>query len=163
MFEFEESKPAKKKTESIKIESTPVETVEETKDKVQKPKYNADELLKIFDEIVFSGEYTDRIKIKGKLNVAFRTRSADQISTITSKLDSTPANLISTVSERRALYNLHYALVEYQGKNLVEMSVENREAFLKKLPAPIIGALMVALSKFDDKVFEACKDGEENF
>lgn len=128
-----------------------------------KPEYDENELLAIFDEIIFSGEYSEQVKIKGKLNVTFKTRTADQVNKITSKLDSTPANFISTVNERRSLLNLHYALISYQGKDISQAKPEDREKFINTLPAPVIGALLVSLDKFDRKVYKACEVGEENF
>lgn len=132
-------------------------------DKEVKPEYSEEELLVIFDEIIFSNEYTESVKIKGKLNVSFKTRTADQINKITNKLDTTPANFISTVNERRSLLNLHHALVSYQGKDISKAKIEDKEKFISTLPAPIIGALLVALEKFDKKVYAACEVGEENF
>ena len=95
--------------------------------------------------------------------MSFRTRTAEEIGKITSKLDSTPANFISTINERRSLLNLHFALTNYQGKDVSQAKPEDREKFINSLPAPVVGALLVALDKFDSKVFKACEVGEENF
>lgn len=132
-------------------------------EKEEKPKYDKEELNRIFDEILFSQEYQETVTIKGKMKVTFRTRSAEEIEAITKKLDATPANLVATLSEKRAILTLHDALVNYHGKDLSGMKLEDKARFVNKLPGVVVGALMRALQKFDDKCFEACKEGEENF
>jgi hypothetical protein len=129
----------------------------------EKPKYDPEELISIFDEIIFSGTYTEHIVIRGKLSVAFRSRTAKEIELITGKLDATTANLMATLNEKRSLLNLHYALTSYQGKDLSTISTEDREKFINNLAAPVVGTLINALSKFDSKVYAACVEGEENF
>jgi hypothetical protein len=129
----------------------------------KQPKYSEDELSRIFDEIIFSDSYSEEVVIKGKLRVNFRTRTAGEIAEITKKLDATSANLVATLAEARSLMNLHYALTSYQGKDLSSLKQEDREKFINNLSGPVIGALINALAKFDYKVFEACRDGEENF
>ena len=126
-------------------------------------KYSKEELLGIFDEIIFSGEYTESVTIKNRLKVSFRTRTTGEIEDITTLVDGTQANLVATLNEKRTILNLQYALTSYQGKDLKTLKVEDRAKFIKGLPAPVIGALIGALVKFDDKVFEACREGEENF
>jgi len=130
---------------------------------VEKPKYDEDELNKIFDEIMFTNEYRETVKIRGKLVVVFKTRNAEQAEALTRKLDSTSANLVSTLSEKRSLLTLQDALVEYQGRDLTNVKDEDKAKFISRLPVPVVGALLRALQKFDEKVFEACRLGEENF
>lgn len=131
--------------------------------KKEEPKYSEDELLNIFDEIIFQGNYEENISVKnGKLKIAFRTRTAGEYSAITDELDATKANLISTLSEKRQLLNLHYALTKYQGQNLGNMKFDERVKFINQLASPMVGLLINALAKFDEKIFEACKFGEQN-
>ncbi len=134
-----------------------------SKKEEKKPKFSADELFKIFDEIIFAGTYSEVVTIRGKLKVKFRTRTTEETEEIGQKVDSTTANLASTLNEKRMLLNLTYALISYQGKDLSLFKVEEKEKFVNKLPAPIVGVLIQALSNFDIKVYEACKDAEENF
>lgn len=149
---------------SLEKEALPTPVVEETEVSTEeKSKYDKDELLAIFDEIIFSGEYTEDVVIKERLKVAFRTRTTGEIEDITRLVDNTQANLVATLNEKRTILNLQYALTHYQGRDLKSLKVEDRAKFLKGLPAPVIGALIGALVKFDDKVFEACREGEENF
>jgi hypothetical protein len=148
-----------KKDDEVIVEKQEVKV----EDKPAKPEYDENELLAIFDEIIFSGEYTEKVSIRGKLNITLRTRTAEEVSKITSKIDLTPSNLISTANERRALMNLHFALVEYQGKDISKAKAEDREKFINSLPAPVIGTLLISLDRFDRKVYKACEVGEENF
>ena len=137
-----------------------LESPTELKDK---PKWTPEELLSIFDEVIFSGTYSEVIDIRGKLKLRFRTRTASEVETITNTLDSTSANLVSTVNEKRSLMNIYFALTMYQGKDLSNLRQEDRETFVNRLPAPIVGLIISALSKFDQKVYAACAEGDENF
>ena len=128
-----------------------------------KPKYDKDELLTIFDEIIFSGEYREDVSIKNKLKVTFRSRSADDINAISKELDSGTYNLISTLQEKTAFLNVVHSVVSYSGKDLAPMNSDAKKAFFGKLPAVVIGAISQALITFDAKVAAACMEGEENF
>lgn len=160
-FEIKESKQNTTPPASVIVEGGT--TTDAVKEKKKKEDYSEDDLLKVFDEIIFSGEYSEDVSIRGKLNVTFKTRTSKQVSLITGKLDSEQVNLRSTQDERRLLLNLEYALTQYQGKDLSSMKSEDKTKFIEALPAPIIGAILVALSRFDDKVYKACEVGEENF
>jgi hypothetical protein len=157
-FDFKESK----KDTSVKAEDL---AATETKAEVPEgPKYSPEELMAIFDDMIFSGGYTEVVGIHGgKLKVGLRTRSAEEIDAITMKLDSTNASLLATINEKRSILNLHYALVSFQGKDFTTAKVEDKAAFINKLPAAVVGAIMRRLSVFDEKVYAACREGEENF
>jgi hypothetical protein len=136
---------------------------ETAENKVVKPKYDEAELAKIFDEIIFSGVYTEDVVIKGRLRITLKSRTAQESEEISSKLDTSPANLISTLNERRALLNVYYALVRYQGKDLSMMKMEEKEKFVNQIPAAIVNVIVKAIASFDTKVYAACEDGETNF
>ena len=127
------------------------------------PEYDPQELLAIFDEILFSGVYEEPITIKGKLKVIFRSRTAADTTEITKEMDSTPFNLISSYQEKRAFLNVVYSLVSFNGKSLGEVPIPERKTFLGVLPAVVIASLSDALVKFDKKVDAACREGDENF
>lgn len=129
----------------------------------EKPKYDADELARIFDEVMFSGEYSEEVTIKGKLKIRLRTRTAEEIEQISLLIDGTTAQLVATLAEKRSILNLQYALETYGGKDLRLLSTEERAKAVKRLPGPMVGALLKALNDFDAKVYAACQDGEENF
>lgn len=157
------NKKVKAETPAPSFPTQETSTTTENKKDDAKPKYDPDELIAIFDQILFSNTYTEKVTIRGKLHVEFKIRSAEEVEAITRALDATSANLIATIEEKRSLMNLYYALSSYQGKDLGLLKQEERERFVNKLPAPVVGALVVALSKFDEKVYLACKEGEENF
>lgn len=134
-----------------------------TQEEKKEPEFSTEELATLFDELMFQGEYTEEMKIKGKLAITFRTRTADETLEISKKIDVIQANLVSTVNEQRAVLNLGYSLISYQGKDLSKATVEERLTFVKKLPTPIIAALTDSLAKFERKVDIACREAEENF
>lgn len=136
---------------------------ENTQEEKKEPEFSAEELATLFDELMFQGEYTEEMKLKGKLSITFRTRTADETLEISKKIDVIQANLISTINEQRAVLNLGYSLISYQGKDLSKSTVEERLLFVKKLPVAIIAALTDSLAKFDRKVDMACSEAEENF
>lgn len=127
------------------------------------PEFDKDELLKIFDEIIFSGEYTEEITFKGKLKIVFKARSAEETTAISREIDGKNFALITTLQEHRALLNLAYSLVGYSGKDLSKTDVEDRKKIINKLPAVMVAALSSELSKFDLKIDMACREGEANF
>lgn len=133
------------------------------KAEANKPKFKKEELLAIFDEIIFSGEYIEEVAIKGKLKVKFRSRSAEDTLSISQDIDSKNFTLMTTLSEYRALQNLGYSLVSYAGNDLSKMEVKERVKFVSKLLSPVVAALSQALVDFDEKVNAACMEGEANF
>lgn len=142
--------------------TTEAPAAEAPKEKV-KPKYDPNELLRIFDEMIFAGGYTETMTIRGKLKVAFTTRTAEQMNSITQAIDGLSAVLVVTLEEKRNLLNLYHALVSYQGKDLSSLKYDDKVSFISKLPAPVVGMMMVALYEFDNKINAATKEGEENF
>lgn len=128
-----------------------------------KPKYDANELLEIFDAIIFEGEYKEDVLIKNKLKVTFRSRSANETSEISREIDAKQFNLVAALQEYRAFLNLVYSLVYYNGKNLGSAPLEERKKIVGGLPAVVVAALSEALFKFDQKTDAACREGELNF
>jgi hypothetical protein len=117
----------------------------------EKSKYNQDELLAIFDAIMFEGEYREDVTIKGKLKVTFKTKSGSDTAAITRELDSRKFNLMSSMQEFRALLSICYSITRYNDKDLSTASLENRIAFIEKLPSVVVAALSNALIEFDLK------------
>jgi hypothetical protein len=144
---------------------TTTETDKDTSvaEKADKPKFDKEELLRIFDEMIFSGEYIEDVLIKKKLKLKFRTRSAKDTMEISKDIDSKSFTLINTLSEYRAVQNLAYSLVSYSGNDLSQMPVEERVKYVTGLPGIIVGTLSDALAKFDQKIAAAFDEGQENF
>jgi hypothetical protein len=124
----------------------------------EKPKYDQKELLAIFDEILFSGEYREDVVIKGKLKVTFTTRSAANTSEITRELDSRKFNLLSSMQEYKALLCICYSIVNYNDKDISQMPFDTRKAFIEKLPSVVVGAISNALVEFDMKTDAAMQE-----
>ena len=156
------TKPPIFKPETTEEKETPEATAEATPSE-KEPKYSEEELASIFDEIIFSGEYIEEVLIRGKLRVSFRTRTAEEIRRITQVVDSTQAVYANTVESIRSLLHLQYALTSYQGKDLTSLKSEDKAKFIGQIPGPVVAMLLEALSKFDEKVFVACQEGEANF
>lgn len=152
--------PRVKATDLQSGEMKPDSKAEETK---EAPQWPVEELLRVFDEIIFSGEYTEQFNIRDRLVVKFRTRTAEELNEIQAQLDSSQFNLITTVEQKRSILLLEKALIYYNGKDLSVMKPSDKTVFIGRLPGPIVGALLNALQRFDDKVFAACKEGEKNF
>lgn len=126
------------------------------------PKYDPNELLRIFDDIIFSGEYVEEVVIRGRLPVKFSTRTAEQVGEIQDALDSAGLNLISSIDQRRSILSLEQSLVSFNGRDLSGLSRKDRAATIGKLAAPVIAMLLNAMGEFDMKVAAACRE-EANF
>jgi hypothetical protein len=166
MSDFEmpvkETKAKSKVSQMTEAAEAPVADKEKPAEK-EKPKHDPEELLRIFDEMLFAGSYSEVVTIRGRLKVSFITRTTEQMDWITQKIDTTSAILMATLVEKRSLLNLYYALTSYQGTDLSTLKYEEKVSFINKLPAAIVGMLMVALFDFDTKVNAATREGEENF
>ena len=154
-------KTSKNPVEDQVVESTEVINEVENKDTV--PKYPQEELLAIFDEILFSGEYTEDVSIKNRLKVSLRSRTAAETNSISKELDSKTFNLVMTMQQERSFLHLVYSLISYAGKDLKEMSIEKKKDFVGGLPVVIVAALSDALITFDEKINLACLEGDQNF
>lgn len=136
---------------------------DKTAQELQKPRWTQEELLKIFDQILFEGEYSEEVTVRGKLKVIFKSRSGDETLAISKELDSLQLNLITTVEQLRALRNLSYSLVNYQGRDFSDVKLAEKMIFLGKLPISVIAILSDKLAEFDSKIDAACREAEENF
>ena len=128
-----------------------------------KPEFTQEELLEVFDTIMFEGFYEEEFDIRGKLKIKFRSKTAKDITSISQELDSKTYNLISTLTEQRAFLSIVYGLVQYGSTELASMKLEDRRSFIEKLPSAIVAMLSDSVNKFDRKVDKACEEGEANF
>lgn len=145
-----------------------IKPVDSTEDTATTParKFDQEKLLRIFDEILFNGEYAEEHVIKGRLKITLRSRSTGDMGAITNKMDDhiKNAGTVISVAQKNSLLNMCYSLVKYNGKDLSTLDpLTTRLAFIEKIPAPIMDAMISCLSKFDEEITEACKEGEENF
>lgn len=149
----------------VPVEAQPasLSTKEEPTKTSKTEEYDKNELMKILDQVVFEGQYTEELNIKGRLKVTFRTRTADEVTSISKELDALDYKLIQTVMEQRAMQNLAYSLIEYNGKDLRNIKpIPEKLKLIGQLPIVVVSALSTALTRFDEKVNTACSE-KENF
>ena len=78
-------------------------------------------------------------------------------------IDAKTYNLITTVQEERAMYNLAFSLLNYNGMDLSKQRpIPERFKYISKLPIFIVSSLADSLAKFDKKIDAACRE-IENF
>lgn len=153
----------KKPTTTAEVQPEVPAKVDTTETQTQSgPKYDQVELLRIFDEIIFAGEYVEEIIIRNRLPVKFSTRTAEQVGEVQDALDTAGLTLISSVEQRRSILILEQALVSFNGKDLAGLAKKDRSAFIGNLAAPVIAMLLNAMSEFDMKIAAACRE-EANF
>lgn len=166
MSDFEIPNKPSAKLDASKLDPYKPDTAAAEAQKPDAPKnnstYTPEDLAQVFDEVIFSGEYRETFKIK-HVDVTFRTRTAEELEQVQLALDASKLTLMSTIEQKRSLMLLERALVAYAGKDLSLMKSVDKEAFVKRLPGPVVGALLDLLNRFDDKVFQACREGEANF
>jgi hypothetical protein len=127
------------------------------------PEYKKEELMAVFDQLIFEGEFKEESTIKGKLKVEFRSRTAEETMEISKFLDSAEYKLLTTMQEQRAFLNLNKSLVKYQGRDLTTISNDEKGKFIRRLPTSILASLADSLAEFDRKVDLACREAEEGF
>jgi len=137
---------------------TAQDEVQKEESNTTKPKYTKDQLMVIFDSIMFEGEYREDVTIKGKLKVTFKTKSGADSSAITRELDGKQFNLMSSMEQYRALLSIAYSLTRYSDKDLSGMSLEKRLEFIEKLPTVVVAAVSNALIEFDIKTEAALQE-----
>jgi hypothetical protein len=157
--------PAKRPITKPNLDPTTLKGEEPLKedDSKEEPEYSKEELLRVFDEIIFSDEYSEEFLIRGRIPVTFKTRTAEDINRIQKAIDSAGLNLISSVETMRSIMNLQYSLVSYNKADMTGMKIEEKTKIIEKLPGPIVGVLINLMAKFDRKVALACEEGEKNF
>jgi len=165
-FTSEEAEPPKE--EGVRQETSNQTSIDPAS--VQRPpldlskiKFEDDELMSLFDTLIFTGEYSEGFKLAGRYPITLKVRTAKEINDIQKILDSSNLNLISSVEALRSVTTLRYALTSYGDKDLSGMKPEERDKFIAALPGPVIGMLLNYLAVFDYKVAEATRVGNENF
>ena len=145
---------------------TPIEVNTEAKAPEQekpKSKYSQEELLTIFDDIIFQGTYTEEVIVNKRLKVEYRIRSAKETGEISKAIESKNFQWVINVEQERAFLNLVYSLTKYATHDLAGRTLEDRIKFVGGLPTVVVSALSDKLVEFDQKTDEACRVGEANF
>src|SRR5690606_29082892 len=126
-------------------------------------KYSKEELLAIFDTLMFENEYSEPVKVGKGCMVTFRTMTAGESNEVTKMIDSMEFNTILAVQNFTNVLNLSDAIKEYNGKDISSLQKSERYEFVKKLPEFVIAALSRKHFEFNSKVVEAVREGEKNF
>lgn len=149
----DEQKEVKKKEEAKKAQDN----------KKEKEEFDKQELLEIFDAIMFEGEYRDTIKLGKKYSAVLRSRTVKESTDVTRKVDALDLKTFMAVQNITNVLTLAYSLVEYNGKDLSTLELKDKIKFVESLPESVIVLLSDKLFKFDRKVLAAMEEGHQNF
>lgn len=125
-------------------------------------KYSQDELLTIFDALVFEGEYRETHQGRG-LKVTFRSRTGKDAVDISRALDRFEGKSYMTISTYANILTLVYSIVDLNGVDFSGMKIEDRYAAITKQSDAINALLYGKLSEFDEKISLAIEEGRKNF
>lgn len=128
----------------------------------EKAKYSKDELLAIFDKLVFEGKYEETFKGRG-ITVGFRSRTGDDSVSISRALDNFESKTGVSIQTYVNMLTLSHSLTFYNGKTFEDKAVKDKFTFLSSLPDAILSILMGKLNEFDEKVWLSMEEGRKNF
>lgn len=117
----------------------------------------------IFDTILFEGSYSETIKYKNKLAFTLRSRTVEEVMKINDAVEAKELKSQAAFLDEQLFQHLTYALTSYNGNDWSALEASKRGDKIKKLPSPVMQILTTEMAKFDKKVNDACKEGEENF
>lgn len=132
------------------------------KEEKRDERYSQEELLTIFDALVFQGEYQEEYKGRG-VKLTLRTRSGDDAINISRSVDKFEGKTFMTVQTYANILTLAHSLVSYNGKAFGPKDTASKYKFLLTLPDPILAVLMDKLKDFDEKIGLAIAEGRKNF
>lgn len=127
-----------------------------------KSKYSQEELLKIYDALVFEGTYRETFKGR-KIALTLRSRTGDDAISINRAMDRFEGKTYMTVTTYSNMLTLAHSLVAFTGKDFKDKDIKGKYEFLLTLPDPIIAILFDKLQEFDMKVGDAIREGRKNF
>lgn len=125
-------------------------------------KYTKEELLAVYDTLVFEGSYTEVYKSRG-INAVFRTRNGDDVIRLNQYLDSYQAKSMASLQTYSNMLTLAASLKSVNGKEFKSGDIQSAYAHLKTLPDALNTLLLMHLSDFDNKVGLAIDEGRKNF
>lgn len=147
--------------EEAKSEQKPAQEAE-TASEEPKSKYSQQELLALYDTMVFEGRYTEPYRARG-INAVFRTRTGDDVIKLNQYLDSYQAKSMASLQTYSNMLTLAASLKSINGKEFEDGDIKSVYIHLKTLPDAVNTLLLVALTDFDRKVGEAIEEGRKNF
>lgn len=136
---------------------------DEQKQAEKKEEFPKSELLSIFDSLITQNVYVESCKIGSRMNVVWRTRTAEESNAIAKLIDSAGFNMILTIQNHTNILNMAYSLVAFNGKDYRDAPLAVKHKMLQGLPEVLIIALSESLAKFDYKVAKSVEVGRENF
>ena len=140
------------------------ETAEvEKEDQKEEVNPNHSEYLAIYDAMMFEDKYEKTFPLGKKYSCVISTRSADADLKISRQLDSMNFQTMHALQSLSALLTLSHSLVELNGKDLRDMSVSDRYAFIRSKSSHVIELLSRHMVDFDSTIREALLYGEVNF
>lgn len=159
---FSDGQP-EKQTEKEVDQPAELTTVEPAKEPEGPSKEQIMEMMNIFDTLLFEGLYEERVQIGKKYHAVFRTRSAQEDLTISSRLDALKFETLLAYQNQSSLLTLAYSLVEWNGEDYRTMATKDRYNVVAGLPSQAVVVLSDALGKFDAKVMSAVEYGKVHF
>lgn len=138
------------------------EKPKDEQDKAATSKYTKEELLTIFDALVFEGEYRETHQGRG-LKATFRSRTGKDAVEISRALDRFEGKSYMTISTYANILTLVYSIVDLNGVDFSSMTVEDRYKAITKQSDAINALLYGKLSEFDEKISLAIEEGRKNF
>ena len=121
------------------------------------------EYLSIYDAMMFEDYFEKVFPLGKRYSCVIGTRSADADLSITRQLDTMNFQTMNAMSTMSALLTLSHSLKEINGKDLRDMKVQERYAYIKSISSHLVEVLSSHLVDFDILVREALSYGSENF
>lgn len=128
----------------------------------EKPKYTKEELLAVYDTLVFEGTYTQVFRSRG-LNAEYRTRSGDDVVRLNQYLDAYQAKSMASLQTYSNMLTLAASLKSFNGKEFKPGDIRGTFDYLRTQPDAVNTLLLMNLSDFDMKVGMAIEEGRKNF
>jgi len=118
----------------------------------------------IFDELLFSGIYTEVVPLTAKVSVEFKTKTAKEVQEISKNLQALNPTTDMQAQGYLELLHLAYSIASFKGTSLMDRAAyPERYEFISKFPAPVIVALQKKLDAFNDKINKALEVVPEGF
>ena len=126
-----------------------------------------EDIFKVLDTIITSGEVYWQFELLGKIPVVFKMRPAWVNEELIKYIEREQPKTISRFSDIVSMYNLAGSLVNYKDKNYEVKAVEdlnNNISFIMSLPFIIQNRLVAQMAIFDRVIAVATSDWAiENF
>lgn len=130
--------------------------------KREEAKYKSEELLAIYDTILFEGSYSETFKGRG-ITVTFRSRTSKDSMAIGRALDKFEGKSYMTVQNYANFLTLIYSIEAFNGTDFSDVTPEKKYEYFIGKPDAQNAMLFGKLSEFDEKISLAIEEGRKNF